>query len=168
MRQLTHTAFLGLGSNLGDRKANIEEAIRRLGERGIRLIRASPVYQTEPVDFVRQGWFLNLVVRTETRLLPINLLRLCQAIEASLGRERTIHRGPRIIDLDILFYDDLILSEPNLKIPHPRLHLRRFVLIPLSDIARDLVHPVLHQSIGDLLNQCSDRAQVSPYVENAV
>ena len=166
MRRQTHTAFLGLGSNLGNRRVNIDEAIRHLRERGNPLVQASPVYQTEPVGFVPQGWFLNLAVRIETRLAPVNLLGLCQEVEASLGRERTARPGPRTIDLDILFYDDLILSEPNLIIPHPRLHLRRFVLIPLSDIARDLVHPVLHQTIGDLLSQCSDRAEVCPFLEN--
>ena len=166
MGQRIHTAFLGLGSNLGNRKVNIEEAIRRLGVRDSPLVQASPVYQTEPLGIVPQGSFLNLAVRIETRLTPVNLLGLCQEIETSLGRERTIRSGPRTIDLDILFYDALILSEPNLIIPHPRLHLRRFVLIPLSDIARDLVHPVLHQTIGDLLSQCSDRAEVCPFLEN--
>ena len=166
MTEQIHTAFLGLGSNLGDRKDNLVKALRRLEDGGVGLVRASPLYQTEPVDFVMQGWFLNLVVRVETTLGPIDLMRLCQAIETSLGRERTIRCGPRTIDLDILFYDDLTLSEPHLEIPHPRLHLRRFVLIPLSDIARDLVHPVLRLSIGDLLIQCSDRAEVVPFVEN--
>ena len=168
MRLHTHTAFLGLGSNLGDRRVNIEEAIRHLKERGSPRVQASPVYQTEPVGGVAQGWFLNLAIQVETRLTPVNLLGLCQEVETSLGRERTEHSGPRTIDLDILFYDDLVLSEPNLIIPHPRLHLRRFVLIPLSDIARDLVHPVLHQTIGALLNRCDDRAEVRPFLENQV
>ena len=168
MKHQTHSAFLGLGSNLGDRKANIESAIRGLRQTDTQVTQASPVYKTEPVEFIQQEWFLNQVVRIATRLGPVALLGLCQSIEASLGRQRTIPKGPRSIDLDILLYDDLNLSEPNLIIPHPRLHMRRFVLVPLSDIAQDLVHPVFQRSIGKLLEQCPDRAEVSLYVESPV
>jgi 2-amino-4-hydroxy-6-hydroxymethyldihydropteridine diphosphokinase len=162
----TDIVFLGLGSNVGDKKANLQEALRHLVEAGQRVIQSSSLYQTEPVDFIRQDWFLNLVIRLETGLSPLALLALCQEIETALGRDRALPKGPRTIDLDILFYGDSIISEPGLQIPHPRLHLRRFVLVPLSEMTPDWVHPGLGQSVADLLIQCPDQAQVVPWVES--
>jgi 2-amino-4-hydroxy-6-hydroxymethyldihydropteridine diphosphokinase len=166
MTRPRHTAFLGLGSNLGDQKANLNQALQQLGAAHARVIRTSPVYRTEPVDYTQQNWFLNQVVEVETELDPRALLGLCQAIEAALGRIRDIPRGPRTIDLDILFYDECVLSAPDLTIPHPRLHERRFVLVPLSDIAPTMLHPLFNQSVRDLLDRCDDQALVTPLVES--
>jgi 2-amino-4-hydroxy-6-hydroxymethyldihydropteridine diphosphokinase len=144
------TVYLALGSNLGDRRHNLEAAIAALPP-AVRVLERSPLYETAPWGVTDQPDFLNMVLKGETRLAPAALLARLKRIETDLGRLPTIRYGPRLIDLDILFYDSLVLSTPELTIPHPRLHERAFVLIPLADLAANLVHPVLGKPIRDLL-----------------
>src|SRR6202521_6052044 len=127
--------YLSLGSNLGDRTANLERAIAVLPEGGVRVLRQSSLYETEPVDFLAQPWFLNCVVEGETSLMPRQLLHALQGIERKFGRKKRIPRGPRVIDLDILFYGASVMRTEEVEIPHPRLHQRRFVLVPLAELA---------------------------------
>ncbi len=145
------TVFLSLGTNLGDREANLRNAITALAPQ-VRGTRESPVYETAPWGFEDQPSFLNMVVEGETDLPPLELLKFLKTLETELGRTPTFRYGPRLIDLDILFYDDLILQTPELTIPHPKLHERTFVLMPLVDLAPDFVHPVLQRTIADLLS----------------
>ena len=145
------TIYLSLGSNVGDRRAHLNQAIELLPASGVQILRTSPIYETEPVDYVNQSWFLNLVLEAETELFPLQLLTRTQRIERSLGRIRTNPKGPRTIDIDILLYARAIVRMARLEIPHPRMIERRFVLQPLADLAPDLRHPVVHQSIRQLL-----------------
>lgn len=152
--------YLSLGSNLGDRAANVERAIDALPGIGVRVLRRSSIYETEPVDFLAQRWFLNCVVVGETSLGPRQLLEGLQAIERSLGSKKLVPRGPRIIDLDILFYDEAVIHEAGLEIPHPRLAERRFVLVPLAELAPELRHTVRRATIAELLSATEDRSEV--------
>lgn len=142
--------FLALGANLGDREKNLHEAIARVAP-FVDITSTSSIYETEPVGVREQPWFLNLVVRGTTTLSPVDLLRRVKKIEIEMGRSEGIRFGPRPIDIDILFYDRLIELSPALTIPHPRLHERAFVLIPLAEIAPDFVHPRFRLRIRDLL-----------------
>ena len=146
-------AFLGLGSNEGDRFENISKAVQGLNDTSvIRVTNIAPIIETEPVGGPPQGAFLNTVVEIETALSPRQLLFVLQAIERQLGRVPSKERwAPRPIDLDLLLYNDLVVNEPDLVIPHPRMHERAFVLMPLEQLAPELVHPVLQQSISRLL-----------------
>ena len=144
------TAYLSLGSNLGDREVYLNEALQRLETEGVHVVRQSSIHETEPQDFRDQPWFLNMAVAVETNLTPQQLLAAVQKIETEMGRQRIIPKGPRTIDLDILFYENLILKTPELEIPHPRLSQRLFVLDPLSEIAPDFRHPVTNQTVRDL------------------
>ncbi|MGH7900526.1 MAG: 2-amino-4-hydroxy-6-hydroxymethyldihydropteridine diphosphokinase [Thermodesulfobacteriota bacterium] len=149
------SAFIGIGSNLGDRIRNCRNAIRAIKDiAGIKSI--SSIYETEPVGIEDQPDFINCVIRIETDLIPTDLLTKLLGIEKDLGRERSVIGGPRIIDLDILFYEDRVLEYGNLIIPHPRAHLRRFVLEPLNEIDPELVHPGLNASVSKLLNELED------------
>ena len=152
--------YLSLGSNLGDRAANLERAIAALPQAGVRVLRRSSLYETEPVDFLAQPWFLNCVVEGETSLMPRQLLHALQGIERKFGRKKRIARGPRVIDLDILFYGASVVRTPEVEIPHPRMHKRRFVLAPLAELALDLCHPVLGASVAELLAAVQDSSAV--------
>lgn len=145
------TVYLGLGSNLGDRQQHLRAAIEQFGAAGIRVLRESPIYETEPVGYAHQGWFLNMVVEAETDLFPMQLLSRTSRIERTLKRVRTAPNGPRTIDIDILLYGDAVVRGARLEIPHPRMKERRFVLAPLCDLAPDLRHPLTHQSMRQLL-----------------
>ena len=169
------TVFLGLGSNLDDREDNLALAVRLLaspacsvpssardGEagRGIRIKRVSSVYQTAPWGYADQPDFLNCVVEAQTGLSPAELLRHTQAVEQSVGRQPSVRYGPRRIDVDILLYDGRIVDQPGLQIPHPRLHQRAFVLVPLAELCPHLEHPVLKTSIDALASQIDGREGV--------
>nr|HEV7952793.1 2-amino-4-hydroxy-6-hydroxymethyldihydropteridine diphosphokinase [Candidatus Acidoferrales bacterium] len=156
----THTVYLSLGSNLGDRAAHIEQALTRLGEEGVRIVKRSSFYETEPVEFLPQGWFLNIAVEAETELTPRQLLRVIRQIERELGRKRTVRAGPRTIDIDILLFDAKIMNAADLEIPHPRMTERRFVLVPMTEIASTLRHPALRLMMSELLAATKDRSQV--------
>jgi 2-amino-4-hydroxy-6-hydroxymethyldihydropteridine diphosphokinase len=144
--------YLGLGSNLGDKVANLREALRLLvATRGseVTLLAVSSLYRTEPVGNLEQDWFLNAAAKIKTKLSPRGLLNRLLAIERELGRVRTVPNGPRIIDLDILLWDRRIVKEDDLVIPHPRMHKRLFVLDPLAELAPDLRHPILRQTVAE-------------------
>ena len=152
-------AYILSGANLGDRRANLDFALDSLARHGT-VLQTSPRYETEPVGYPDQDWFLNQAIELETGLTPHQLLSVCLGIEAGCGRKRTFPNAPRTLDLDILLYEDRILRDPNLVVPHPRMQDRRFVLEPLARIAPDLVHPVLLKPIRALLEACTDPAAV--------
>lgn len=145
-------AYIGIGSNVGDKKTNCLKGIELLSETG-RVGGVSSLYYTEPVGFKEQADFINAVAGIETDLPPMDLLSICQSIENRLGRVRTLRWGPRTLDLDILLYGDLVMDQPDLVIPHPMLAARKFVLIPLAEIAPRAVHPVLNKSVSQLLQE---------------
>lgn len=155
--------YVGLGSNVGDRERTLEHALRALGERGLEVSARSSLYLTEPMDAPPQEWFLNAVAGGRTALAPEDLLEACLDVEREMGRVRLVHRGPRTIDLDLLLYGSVVLRSPGLSVPHPRLPERRFVLVPLDEIAPDVVHPVLGLSVHELLERCPDTSRVLPY-----
>jgi len=152
--------YLSLGSNLGDRAKNLRDAIAALGSAGVRVVRVSLTYETEPVDYLDQPWFLNCALEAETGLAALDLLRALRRIEAQMGSKKLIAKGPRVIDIDILLHGSEVIDTPELQIPHPRMHLRRFVLEPLAEIAPNVQHPVLHLSIADLLARTPDKSAV--------
>ena len=156
------TVFLGLGSNLGDRFGHLQEGLFFLGDRGVRPVRVSSLYDTDPVGLQDQGNFLNFVLEVKWPGEPRDLLVLGQEAERAAGRIREVPGGPRTLDVDILLCGDRISRETLLEIPHPRLHLRRFVLAPLCEIASEVIHPVLGKTISDLLAACPDDSGVRP------
>ncbi|MDR0842625.1 MAG: 2-amino-4-hydroxy-6-hydroxymethyldihydropteridine diphosphokinase, partial [Acidobacteriota bacterium] len=148
-------AYISAGSNLGDRKTHLDFGAKALAGKGT-LLRRSSFFETEPVGYADQPWFLNQVFALETELTPHELLALCNAIELEAGRVRTFRNAPRPLDLDILLYGDEVIDAPNLIVPHPRMAERRFVLEPLAEIAPDLRHPTLGVAIRELLQNCPD------------
>lgn len=149
-----HVVYLALGTNLGDRLANLKQAIVALTPQ-LEVKSKSQVYETPPWGFENQPKFLNQVIKAKTYLDPEPLLRHLKRLEVALGRKESFLNGPRLIDIDILFYDDVVLEKPSLVIPHPRLHERGFVLLPLMDIAPDFVHPVNKKTIREMAAQCN-------------
>ena len=148
--------YLSLGSNLGDRAANLERAIEALPEIGVRVLRRSSIYETEPVDLLAQPWFLNCVAVINTDKSPRELLQLALKIESEMGRLRMRHKGSRNIDIDLLLFGDRVIDEPGLKIPHPAMHKRRFVLEPLAEIAPQARHSQLGKTALELVMALGD------------
>lgn len=158
------TAYISLGSNLGDRLGFLKEALQRLkSTKGISISKRSSVYETQPVGPQDQGWFLNLVIEIKTTLDPGSLLDRLLAIEDQMRRKRDARWGTRNIDLDILLYDNRTVNTNRLIIPHPRLHQRRFALVPLSEIAPQVRHPTLKKTIRKLLDDCRDTHVIRSY-----
>jgi 2-amino-4-hydroxy-6-hydroxymethyldihydropteridine diphosphokinase len=152
--------YLSLGSNVGNRIEHLQNALQGLAEDGIPVRRISSFYKTEPVDFQPQAWFANCVAEAETDLMPMQLLRVCQKVERALGRRRGVARGPRPIDIDILLYENIVVRSLELSIPHPRMEERRFVLIPLGELAPSLHHPVSQRTVLEMLRNTPDMSQV--------
>ena len=154
------SVFLGLGSNVGDRDTLLDRAMARLAARGFRLTGASSRYETEPVGGPPQDWYLNMVVRGETALSPEELLAACLETERELGRVRSVANGPRTLDADILLYGDVVRSTPALTLPHPRLHERLFVLVPLCELDPEARHPLFGLTAAQLRERCADSSRV--------
>lgn len=154
------TVYLALGSNIGDREKNLREAIRLLTESNICIAKISSIYETEPVDYLDQAWFLNAVLEAETDLPAVQALATLRDIESQMGSKKAFAKGPRLIDLDILLYANDTVTTPDLQIPHPRMLQRNFVLVPLAEIAPTLRHPSWPTSAAELLARSGDKSVV--------
>jgi len=157
------TAYLSLGSNIGNREQNLRLAIGELPHAGVAITRVSSFYETEPVDLREQPWFLNCVVEAETHFDAFMLLRALREIETKMGSKKLVAKGPRLVDMDILLYGSETIDTQELQVPHPRMHQRRFVLVPLVEIAADVVHPTLKVTAAQLLEQTPDWSTVRRY-----
>jgi 2-amino-4-hydroxy-6-hydroxymethyldihydropteridine diphosphokinase len=156
------TVYLSLGSNVGDREANLRAAIAALPPAGIQVRQVSSIYETEPVDYLDQPWFLNCVLEVETDLKPPALLQALRSIESQLDNKKEFAKGPRKIDLDILLYGHETIATLDLQVPHPRMLQRRFVLAPLAEIAPTLKHPAWNATAAVLLDRLIDPSEVHP------
>ena len=154
------TVYLSLGSNVGDREANLRAGIAALAGAGVRVTKVSAIYETEPVDYLEQAWFLNCVVEGETAVPALELLRKLREIETRMGSQKLVAKGPRLMDIDILLYGAETIETPELQVPHPRMHLRRFVLVPLAEIAPEAGHPGLKITAAQMLERTEDRSEV--------
>lgn len=153
--------YLSLGSNLGQRLQFLKKAIRSIEKTDeISIKKVSPVYETQPVGYDDQKWFLNLVIEVQTNFDPLSLLEYLSSIEKQMGRNREVKWGPRNIDIDILLYNNQVVDSKELTMPHPLMHERRFVLTPLAQIAPQLLHPILEKSVEELLRICKDKSIV--------
>jgi len=152
--------FLSLGSNLGERLANIRAALEQLGAAGIEVCRVSSFYKTEPVGFGPQAWFVNCVAEVRTQLMPLRLLKTLKSVERRVGRRSGVSKGPRPIDIDILLYENVVVRSSVLTIPHARLGERRFMLIPLRELAPQVRHPVVKRTVLEMLHETQDLSQV--------
>lgn len=152
-----YTAYIGIGSNAGDKVLNCETAISEILKIDQhRLLGRSSFFNTRPIGYTAQDWFVNSVIKIETDLEPIDLYRMLKTIEIRLGRKETFRGGPRVIDLDLLLFDDRRIETEELQVPHPRFHERQFVLIPLSEIDPNLIHPILKKTVGELLEEIKE------------
>jgi 2-amino-4-hydroxy-6-hydroxymethyldihydropteridine diphosphokinase len=152
--------YLSLGSNVGARHQNLNAAITALPRVGVKVLQVSSLYETAPVDYLDQRWFLNCVVEAQTELPPLDLLRDLRNIEARMGNQKLIAKGPRLIDIDILLYGQQTIETPELQVPHPRMTQRRFVLVPLAEIAPQLQHPSWRAPVQKLLADTPDQSEV--------
>ena len=152
-------AYVGLGTNIGDREANLQRAMDLLADSET-VTATSPIYETEPVGYTDQPWFLNCVIALHTSLGPRALIERLQEIELQMGKATPFANGPRIIDIDLLLYETLVIDEPELRVPHARMHERRFVLAPLADVAPNTIHPTLGATIASLLSGLPKDEQV--------
>jgi 2-amino-4-hydroxy-6-hydroxymethyldihydropteridine diphosphokinase len=155
--------YLSLGSNVGDRERNLRAAIAALAGVGVRVTKISSLYETEPVDLREQPWFLNCVLEGETKVPALELLPALHGIEKRMGSKKLVAKGPRLIDLDILLYGGETIDTPELQVPHPRMHLRKFVLVPLAEIAPNLKHPSWSGTAADLLAETVDSSVVQKF-----
>jgi 2-amino-4-hydroxy-6-hydroxymethyldihydropteridine diphosphokinase len=155
--------YLGLGSNIGDREKNLRHAFRLLEESQLKATKISGLYETEPVDYLDQPWFLNAALEAETNLPADQLLGVVRGIESQMGSKKAIAKGPRLIDLDILLYSDATIDTPDLQVPHPRMLQRNFVLVPLAEIAPELRHPSWSGSAKELLAHSPDKSVVRKF-----
>ena len=154
------TVYLALGSNVGDRHANLGDAISRMTQSSIHITKLSSIYETEPVDYLEQPWFLNAVLEAQTDLPPAQLLATLRRIESEMGSNKPFAKGPRLIDLDVLLYADETIDTPTLQIPHPRMLQRNFVLAPIAEIAPTIRHPSWSANAADLLAHSPDQSIV--------
>jgi 2-amino-4-hydroxy-6-hydroxymethyldihydropteridine diphosphokinase len=155
--------YLLLGSNAGNREVLLQEAVKQIADNCGEIVVESSIYETAAWGMENQEAFLNKVLQLDTRLLAEVLLKKLQAIEDNLGRQREVLWGPRTLDIDILFYNSDVISLPDLKVPHPFLQKRRFTLVPMAEIAPTMVHPVLHKTIAELLEECTDTLEVAKW-----
>lgn len=152
--------YIGLGSNLGDPVSELRAGTAGLVDRGVTIERRSSLYRTEPVDSENEAWFINAVLAVRFAGSAFELLDLCRDVESARGRKRGVRNGPRTLDLDLLLFGDLLVASRELTIPHPRLHLRRFVLVPIVEIAPSAIHPVKKRTMQELLAACGDTSSV--------